>query len=107
MKEIAGGQKKAENSTKNKEKNITKYPEKEKSKQNLRSNYTVEGPKRANRLLSLRAKIYSAGSRLATQKVNVRLSLDFWNSLHTFLLSYFSIPLEITTIKGHFKAGPS
>lgn len=45
--------------------------------------------------------------RLVTQKINVRLSLDFWNSLHTFLLSYFSIPLEITGIKGHFKVGPS
>lgn len=45
--------------------------------------------------------------RLATQKINVRLSLDFRNSLHTFLLSYFSIPLEITGIKGHFKVGPS
>lgn len=51
--------------------------------------------------------IYRQQERLATQKINVRLSLDFWSPLHTFLLSYFSIPLEITGIKGHFKVGLS
>jgi len=48
-----------------------------------------------------------AAEEIRNTKINVRLSLDFQNSLHTFLLSYFSIPLEITGIKDHFKVGPS
>lgn len=48
---------------KQKIKNIIRYPEKEKSKQKLRSNYTALRPQRVNGLLFQHAKIYSAGSK--------------------------------------------
>lgn len=48
---------------KKKKKKVVRYPEKEKSKQNLRSNYTALGPERVNGLLFQHAKNYSAGSK--------------------------------------------
>lgn len=65
VKEIPGEQKGQKTSTKRKKKNIyiVRYPEKEKSKQNLCSNYAALGPERVDGLLFQHAKNYSAGSK--------------------------------------------
>lgn len=53
----------AEKQHKKQEKKVVRYLEKEKSKQNLHSNYTALGPERVNGLLFQHAKNYSAGSK--------------------------------------------
>lgn len=103
------GTKRAEKQCKKQKiKNIIRYPRKKRASRNyvpIIQHWDLKG--RMGFYFNMPKFILLAAKRLATQKINVRLSLDFWNSLHTFLLSYFSIPLEITGIKGHYKVGPS